>query len=104
MSKTNVLEASFSRWGPQAIRAAIHMRGMTLTKLAVDNGLSESACRHALNRPLPKADMVISSFLGVSLNELWPDRYDENGALISHERDQNSADQSGAHRQIQRAV
>ncbi len=85
-------------WHAELIKAAIRMRGTTLTKLALDHGLDESAVRAALVRRQPEADRVISLFLGVPLHELWPDRYDESGGRIRHVRDENSHDRAGAHR------
>jgi Ner family transcriptional regulator len=85
-------------WHPQDIKAAIWKRGLTLSRLALDNGLDESACRAALLRPQPEADKVISAFLGVCLHELWPARYDESGGRIHHVRDEDKPERSGAHR------
>lgn len=85
-------------WHPELIKAAISMRNMTLTKLARDNDLDESAVRAALKRPQPKADKVISKFLGIPLHELWPDRYDESGGRIRHVRDENTHERPVAHR------
>jgi Ner family transcriptional regulator len=83
---------------PELIKAAIRMRGMTLSKLATDNGLHESAVRAALIRPQPEADKVISEFLGVSLHQLWPTRYDEEGHRIRHVRDEITLVRVGPHR------
>ncbi|NBB17006.1 transcriptional regulator [Caulobacter sp. SLTY] len=83
---------------PEEIKAMIRMRGMTLSRLATKNGLSESACRAALIRPQPEAEKVISKFLGVALHELWPDRYDESGGRVRHVRDENNHERDDCHR------
>lgn len=57
------------------IVSALHRRGMTLTKLAELNNLPESACRKAKTIPYRKAEAAIASFLGMKVEELWPDRY-----------------------------
>ena len=85
-------------WHPQDIKGAVWKRGLTLSKLATDNGLSESACRASLLRPQPEADRVISAFLGVALHELWPDRYDDEGGQIRHVRDEPTQDRDAMHR------
>jgi Ner family transcriptional regulator len=105
---TNVMETDVSAmtaerkqprgWHPQDIKSAVWKRGTTLSRLATDNGLSESACRAALIRPQPEADRVISKFLGVSLHSLWPDRYDEEGGQIRHVRDEPTQDRGAMHR------
>lgn len=89
-------------WHPEDIKAAIRKRGTTLSKLALDNGLSESACRAALIRPQLGPDRVISKFLGVALHVLWPDRYDEEGGQIRHVRDEPTQDRDEAHRLSER--
>lgn len=100
MPKSDAVDAAFTTWGPEVIKAAIRMRGMTLSKLATDAGLSESACRQSLTRGnSPAGDRAISEFLGVPLYQLWPDRYDENGEPICHVRDENSQTRDENHRQ-----
>jgi Ner family transcriptional regulator len=66
-------------WDRHAIAAEVHRRGATLTQLALDHGLGSSSCRSALCRATPRGDRVIAAFLGVSVHELWPDRYDVSG-------------------------
>lgn len=93
-----VIEPQPTIWHAELIKAAIRMRGTTLTKLALDNGLDESAVRAALVRRQPEADKVISLFLEVPLHELWPDRYDESGGRIRHVRDENNHERASVHR------
>ncbi|MBI1407333.1 MAG: transcriptional regulator [Caulobacter sp.] len=76
----------------------VRMRGKTLSQLALDAGLTESACRAALTRCVPKADKAIARFLGVSLHSLWPDRYDDEGGRISHVRDETTHECDQSHR------
>lgn len=65
---------------PEYIKAEIRIRGSNLTKVALDAGLSECACRIAiLFDSAPRADKAISKFLEKPLHELWPRRYNEDG-------------------------
>lgn len=89
---------------PAEIRAEIAMRGMTLTRLATEAGLDESACRVALIRPLLSAEKAISRFLGVPLHQLWPDRWDAEGRRYRNVRDENNHDRDVAHSQNDRAA
>jgi Ner family transcriptional regulator len=70
-------------WHPELIKAAVRMKGVTLTELATRNGLCASACREALLYSRPTAERVISDFLGVPLPLLWPERYDAKGTRRS---------------------
>lgn len=56
------------------------MRGETLTGLALKNGLKEDACRDALRTRRPAAEVVISNFIGIPKEELWPERYGGAGS------------------------
>lgn len=62
------------------IRAEVQKKGSNLTQVALQAGLSESACRIALlfDRA-PAADIALSEFLEIPLHKLWPHRYDEHG-------------------------
>jgi Ner family transcriptional regulator len=62
-------------WHPELIKAAVRMRGETLTGLALKNGLPECSCRDALRNHRRDAEEVISAFINVPREELWPERY-----------------------------
>lgn len=63
------------KWDRHSIRAELARRGFTLTGLAIDNGLYESACRQALDGRSKAGAQVIAKALGMTVQELWPDRY-----------------------------
>jgi len=71
-------------WHSEDIKAAIRKTGITLTQLALMNGLSESACRMALCKPCKAAEYVIAAYLRVPLHELWPLRYHRDGSRRRH--------------------
>lgn len=57
------------------IVAELHRQGMTLTELAIRNGLHRAVCRQVKDRTNYKGQKVIADFLGMKPEELWPDRY-----------------------------
>lgn len=63
------------RWDRFSIKAEVQRRGETLTGLAIDADLEESACRVALVRRNIRGETAIAAFLGVPVEDLWPDRY-----------------------------
>ena len=71
----NMTVNSSSKWDRHAIKAEIHRRGKTLTRLSLDAGLDPSACRCALLRRQPRGERAIAAFLGVEPATLWPERY-----------------------------
>jgi Ner family transcriptional regulator len=68
-------------WHPEDIKAAIRKTRVTLTQLALENGLPEASCRVALTRPRYWAEQVIAAYLDIPPFELWPHRYTRNGGL-----------------------
>ncbi len=105
LSFVNIFETIMTKtqrrqdWHPEDIKAAVRKAGKTLTDLAIENGLSESACRKSLNVAAPRSDQVIAEFLNLPLHELWPSRYDrENRRVIIHVREQHKQFSRNAHR------
>ncbi len=68
-------------WHPAQIIAALHMRGVTLSALAIENGYAcRSTLSQALRRRWPKGERIIAQALGLHPAEIWPSRYQgENG-------------------------
>lgn len=79
-------------WHPEDIKAKVRKSGTTLTALAIQAGLSNSACRKSLTVASPASDKVISEKLNIPLHELWPSRYDATGKRIKnfHKRENSS--------------
>lgn len=86
---------------PEEIKAAVRMTGITLTALALQAGLSESACRNALRKKSGRADEAIAVQIGKSLEAIWPSRYGRKSSR--HVRD-HSARLKTAHRLSAEAV
>lgn len=85
------------------IKSALEKAGTTLKAVALAGGLSESACRKALDVPSPRAEALIAAVLNLPLHVIWPDRYDERGGRRFTKV--NSTPVRGrAHRQIGRAA
>lgn len=57
------------------IVAEVHRQGMTLTELAIRNGMHKAVCRQVKSRPNYKAQKLIADFLGMKPETLWPERY-----------------------------
>jgi len=73
-------------WHPEQIKAAIRMRGTTLTALALSAGYRESAVIRTLRHCWPAVEQIIAQFLGVHPQDIWPSRYDGNGASLQAKR------------------
>lgn len=83
-------------WHAEDIKAAIAKRGKTLTALALENGLCESAVRKALRqRHSPSGERVVAEFLGVQPRILWPDRYDAHGNRLTRSRNHTRRPMTG---------
>lgn len=71
-------------WHRADILAAVRKRGSTLAEIARGVGLARQTMYWAMSTaPRLRANKAIAEFLGVSLHELWPQWFDEDGKLIS---------------------
>lgn len=67
-------------WHPADIVAALRKAGgRSLRQLSKDNGYAETTLRHAIRRPYPAAEKIISAEIGVHPAVIWPTRYDSDG-------------------------
>ena len=62
-------------WHRADIRAKVEKAGKTLTRLSLDHGLPEWACRHALHHRHRSGERAIAGLIGVPVWELWPGRW-----------------------------
>lgn len=80
------------KWDQHAIKAELHRRGMTLTKLAQINGLNPNNFRGVWSRSNRPAESVIAAFLETPVEELFPDRYPVRSAtILSLQHDRSAA-------------
>lgn len=81
------------------IKAAVWKAGSNLRQLSLDNGLAPATCRNALHKPIPAADYVIANFIGKTLHEVWPHRYDEEGNRIKKSSSKTRENSPVSHRE-----
>ncbi|MAI62446.1 MAG: hypothetical protein CBB87_08220 [Micavibrio sp. TMED27] len=79
---------------PEDIKAAIRKRGVTLTELSVSLGYSEATVRNALIKPMPSVEPLIAKFIGKTLHEIWPDRWDKENIRIRPKTNRRKSKQS----------
>jgi lambda repressor-like predicted transcriptional regulator len=80
MAKKEVKNASQSDWHPADIKASLEKTGWTLASLAAHHGLSSSsALSHTFLRSYPKNEHRIANAIGVSVQVIWPSRYNQDG-------------------------
>lgn len=70
----------------QDIKAMIWKRGSTLRLISTQAGLDFDTASRSLIEPIPRANKAIADFLAISLHELWPRWYDQNGNRIKQQR------------------
>lgn len=66
-------------WHPEDIKAEVRKRGGTLSSVARSVGLADGSGRMAFLQPIPTANRAIAAFIGVPVNELWPQWFDADG-------------------------
>lgn len=70
------------KWDRHSILGELRRRGMTLAKLAELRGISPGGFRTIWTRPNQKSEQAIADFLGIPVEELFPDRYPKTNARI----------------------
>ncbi|NRA85814.1 MAG: helix-turn-helix domain-containing protein [Rhizobiales bacterium] len=66
-------------WSRHRILAEIKEQGYTAIALEKELGLNLYDISVSFDRPFPKADKALASWLKIPLCEIWPDRYHPNG-------------------------
>lgn len=72
-----------SKYTKNRIRFLVAEKGSSLRQISIQAGLNGDAGSHSLTRAKPAANKAIADFLGISMHELWPDWYAQDGNRIS---------------------
>lgn len=92
-------------WDRFTIKEELHRRGMTLSALAELNDMTPSRFCQVWTRTVRKAEQVLSDYLEVPLEELFPDRYpirrsrilsSSNEALLKRQKAAKRSDREAA--------
>lgn len=79
--------ASFDIPKEPAVRRAwvsyqLRVRGLTVRQLALREGVSHQALGHALMMPSAAMELVLAKALGLTVEELFSERFDETGRRL----------------------
>ena len=69
-----------SDWHPADIKAALEKAGWSIRRLARAYGFSSTNVSAGIYRPYPKMEALIAFILNREPKEIWPSRYDSQGA------------------------
>ena len=67
------------------IKARLRLAGYTLGSLAREIGLSRTAAQQALWQPYPRMERIIADKLGMTAEEIWPERFERRAARGSRD-------------------
>lgn len=84
--------AKSSKWTQGRILGEIRDRKMTLAKLAEAHGRNPGSFGHIWKRPNRINEQIIADFLGVPVEELWPDRYPKDSSRVFDSKKWDSAE------------
>jgi len=82
VSRLNLQARSSGDIEPALVKAALALRGTTLTALARRNGKEASYFRAALQKPFPKAMRILARALQQRPHVLWPSLFDSDDQPI----------------------
>jgi Ner family transcriptional regulator len=69
------------------IKYQLEMRGLSVRRLALREGVSQQAMSHALIGPSSHLQPVIAKAIGMAVQELFPEFYDEHGNRLGRTRE-----------------
>lgn len=70
---------------PADIKAALEKKGLSLAEVSRQAGYHPTAAGRCLRTSWPEMERIIAGHLGLSPNEIWPDRYDSNGVSLRYQ-------------------
>lgn len=80
MANNSTKKTSREDWHPADIKAALDKAGWTLRALAAHHGIkASSTLSHTFERSYPLNEKRIADAIGVTPQEIWPSRYNEDG-------------------------
>ncbi len=79
------------------VKAMIRKKGSNMEALGVSHGLGKSSISASFCVPSPTAHKVISAFVGLSVQRIWPEWYDADGNRIYQPRKQSIAKKQSRH-------
>lgn len=66
-------------WHPEKIKAALRIRGITLSALSLSGGLHHTTVSAVLRRPAARVQALIADALQTDPRIIWPSRYLPDG-------------------------
>jgi Ner family transcriptional regulator len=69
------IKCQYSKLASGRCTCSYTQKGSSLAKLSRDNGLHERTLYNALERHWPKGEKIIADYIGVTREEIWPERY-----------------------------
>ena len=81
MANHRTKKTSREDWHPADIKAALDKAGWTLRALAAHHGIkASSTLSHTFERSYPLNEKRIADAIGVTPQEIWPSRYNDDGS------------------------
>ncbi|MEX2941390.1 helix-turn-helix domain-containing protein [Serratia fonticola] len=68
-------------WHRADIIAAIRKKGTTLSELSRQAGLHERTLYNVLERHWSKGEKIVSDCIGIPVEEIWPERYENQSKM-----------------------
>lgn len=67
-------------WHPADIQAALKKAGWSFSRLSRANDYAVGCANNALRTPWPKMERLIADAVGLTPQQIWPSRYNDDGS------------------------
>ena len=61
------------------VKYQVQLQGRSMAQLAADHGVKRATLYQTFQRPYPRMEAIIADAVGLTPQELWPERYDADG-------------------------
>jgi len=64
------------------VKIALRLKGLSISALARKHGVTRATILYVKKRPCPKYEKTLADAVGARPEDMWPDRYGEDGLPI----------------------
>lgn len=78
------MSAKNQDWHAEQVKAAVRMKGKSLSQLSREAGLKPDTMRNVFRCHIPRYEAIIAGYLEMDPAHIWPSRYMEKTSCLTN--------------------